>query len=75
MGALVFFGFFLGNSENTTRDFDKRGGVGGAEQDSAMLCVSWNERVDVESWFLGGENENSIPPTVSTLNSRAFFEK
>ena len=27
-----FFGFFLSNSENTTRDFDKRGGGSGAEQ-------------------------------------------
>ena len=27
-----FFGVFLGNSENTTRDFDKRGGGSGAEQ-------------------------------------------
>ena len=43
MGALVFFGFFLGYSEKATRDFDKRGGV--VVRSSVCCAVRWWECV------------------------------
>jgi len=59
MGALVFFGFFLGYSENATRDFDKRGWGGGAEQ-HILRCARVPMRKGM--LLLVGETENSIPP-------------
>lgn len=46
------------------RDFAEMGGV--------RWCGA---AADVQMWFVGGETENSIPPPLSEVPSRAFFEK